>query len=162
MLEMAERLEANAILDRLVSSGETFDRADAKRLIALIPAKRRRTRLSLIGKVSKSGGNFNGHAAGVGDVNLKEADKEKKASLNELPEHRIGGYVVTHEPGSIEIKLMWADTYEDQSGKACELTYDLKGEPEELQLLQVKTLNLILLKLRYFSYAPWKKPAPAI
>ncbi len=38
-MTLAERLEANAILDRLVAGGPTFFVSDARRLIALIPMR---------------------------------------------------------------------------------------------------------------------------
>jgi hypothetical protein len=65
-----------------------------------------------------------GHSPGLGDVELKEEAKEKKFTLNVPASHKIGGYVVTHTPGSINIELMWAETMMDQTGLSCLLVYD--------------------------------------
>jgi hypothetical protein len=43
-MNVQTRLEANAILDRLVADGSTFSRDDARRLIELIPVRGLRSR----------------------------------------------------------------------------------------------------------------------
>ncbi|MCB8823314.1 hypothetical protein [Microvirga rosea] len=152
------RLEANAIIDRLVMDGATFSSNDARRLIELIPVAPS-TRLSFKGSVKSRGSGFKGHAAGIGDVEMKGETKEKTLSLNVPTSHKIGGYIVTHTPGSIGVELMWGETQPDQTGQSCSLVYDVKtGEPQEMLLASQKSLSLLFFTFSYVSFVPWKKP----
>ncbi|MBO1909661.1 hypothetical protein J4G37_33285 [Microvirga sp. 3-52] len=100
-----------------------------------------------------------GHSPGLGDVELKEEAKEKKFTLNVPASHKIGGYVVTHTPGSINIELMWAETKMDQTGLSCLLVYDgASKEPKELRIAAQRSLSLLFLTFNYISYVPWKHP----
>jgi hypothetical protein len=117
-MNVQTRLEANAILDRLVADGPTFSRNDARCLIELIPVAPR-SRFAFKGIFKGPSSNIRGHAAGHGDVELKGESKEKTITLNVPASHRIGGYVVMHTPGSIYIELMWAETKMDQA--ACSI-----------------------------------------
>jgi len=158
-LEM--RLEAHAILDRLVQKGETFSRDDALRLIGLIPVVPRK-RISLTGVFKSRGPGLRGRAAGIGDVELHGERREKQVSWNAPSAHRIGGYVVVHTPGRIGIDLMWSETREDQSGQGCALLYDPEtGEPQEMEISVQRTVTLLFIRLAYISYVPWKKPDAA-
>ena len=157
-LTVEARLEAHALLDRLVQDGETFAREDARRLIALIPVSPRR-RLSFTGLFQGRGPGQRGQAAGIGDVEVDGEGREKQVSWNAPSVHRIGGYGATHTPGQIAIELMWAETREEQSGQSCLLLYDpVTGEPRAMQIAVQRTLTLLLLRLAYVSYVPWKKP----
>jgi hypothetical protein len=150
------RLEANAILDRLVANGATFCRDDARRLIELIPVARS-SRFSFRGKIIGRGPSLKGRAAGIGDVRVEGEEQEKNFALNAPTTHRIGGYVVTHTPGQIAIELMWSDTKIDQTGQSCLLTYDGNtGEPETMLLSKQATLTLLFMSFAYVSYIPWK------
>jgi len=155
------RLEVNAIIDRLVADSSTFSRSDARRLINLIPVTPR-PRFSLKGIFQGGRSGFRGHAAGLGDVELKEEANEKKITLNIPVSHKIGGYVVTHTPGAVNIELMWAESKEDQSGQSCILVYDVATkQPKEMRIAAQKTLPLLFLIIKYISYIPWKRPNPA-
>ncbi|WP_200879352.1 hypothetical protein [Microvirga sp. BSC39] len=160
-LDVAARLEAHTLLDRLVEDGETFARDDAVRLIGLIPVAPRR-RFSFTGVFKSRGPGLRGQAAGIGDVELDGESREKQVSWNAPSAHRIGGYGVTHTPGQIGIELMWAETREEQSGQSCLLLYDpATGEPQAMQIAVQRTLTLLFLRLAYVSYVPWKKPSTA-
>ena len=160
-METNTRLEANAIIDRLVMDGPTFSADDARRLIELIPVAPS-TRLSFIGSFKSRGSGFKGHAAGVGDVQMNEEGNEKSLSVNVPASHKIGGYVATHTPGSIHIELMWRETRVDQTGQSCSLVYDIKTrEPQELLLASQRSLTLLFFTFRYISLVPWKKPGSA-
>ncbi|WP_205772525.1 hypothetical protein [Microvirga calopogonii] len=157
---MQTRLEANAILDRLVADGSTFPRNDARRLIDLIPVTPS-SRFAFKGIFKGPYSRIRGHSPGLGDIELKEEAKEKTITLNVPASHRIGGYVVTHTPGSINIELMWAETKADQTGLSCLLVYHGPTmEPEELRIAAQKSLSLLFLTINYVSYVPWKKPGP--
>ncbi|UVF22485.1 hypothetical protein HPT29_025370 (plasmid) [Microvirga terrae] len=157
-LETSARLEAHALLDRLTIDGATFSREDARRLIALIPVTPRR-RFSFTGLFQGRGPGFRGRAAGVGDVELDGESKERRVSWNTPMSYRIGGYVVTHTPGQILIDLMWIATREDLSGQSCQLVYDTEtGEPRAMEISVQRTLTLLVIRLAYISYVPWKTP----
>lgn len=160
-MNVQTRLEANAILDRLFADGSTFLRNDARRLIELIPVTpSSRFAFKGIFKGPRSG--IRGHSPGLGDIELKEEAKETTITLNVPASHRIGGYVVTHTPGSINIELMWAETKADQTGLSCLLLYHgPTKEPEELRIAAQKSLSFLFLTLNYVSYVPWKKPGAA-
>jgi hypothetical protein len=160
-MNVQTRLEANAILDRLVTDGSTFPRNDARRLIELIPVTPP-SRFAFKGIFKGPGSSLRGHSPGLGDVDLKGEAKEKTVALNVPASHRIGGYVVTHTPGSINIELMWAETKADQTGLSCLLVYDgLTNEPEELRIATQKSLSLLIFTFNYVSYVAWKKPGLA-
>jgi hypothetical protein len=160
-MESDGRLEANAVLDRLVADGATFCRDDARRLIELIPVAPN-SRFSFRGKISGRGPHLKGHAAGVGEVRLKGEEYEKHFALNTPTSHRIGGYVVTHTPGQIAIELMWSDTKIDQTGQSCLLTYDINtSEPDAMLLAKQATLTLLFMSFSYVSYVPWKAGVPS-
>jgi len=160
-LDAAARLEAHALLDRLVEDGKTFARDDAVRLIGLIPVAPHR-RFSFTGVFKSRGPGLRGRAAGIGDVEVDGEGREKQVSWNAPSVHRIGGYLVTHTPGQIGIELMWAETREGQSGQSCLLLYDpATGEPQAMQIAVQRTLTLLFLRLAYVSYVPWKKPGAA-
>ncbi len=153
------RLEAHALLDRLTRDGPTFSREDARLLIALIPVAPRR-RFSFSGVFKSRGPGFRGQAAGIGDVETDEEGREKQVSWNAPSVHRIGGYRVTHTPGQIGIDLLWIATREDLSGQSCQLLYDTEsGEPQAMEISVQRTLTLLVIRLAYISYVPWKTPS---
>jgi hypothetical protein len=157
-LTVEARLEAHALLDRLVQDGETFSRDDAVRLIGLIPVAPPR-RLSFTGLFQGRGPGLRGRAAGVGDVELDGEGREKRVSWNTPPVHHIGGYLVTHTPGQLVIELLWIATREDASGQSCQLLYDADtGKPRAMEISVQKTLTLLFIRLAYISYVPWKTP----
>ena len=131
-LDPALRLQAHALLDRLVGEGATFSSGDARRLIALVPMTRA-SRFSFVGTLMGRGGRLRGDAAGVGPVDLAGEARDKRLSWRAPRLYRLGGYEVTHTPGEIGISLMWHETRIDQSGQSCVLVYDaVTGEPREM------------------------------
>jgi hypothetical protein len=155
-MDIDARLEANAILDRLVADSATFCRDDARRLIDLIPVAHS-SRFSFRGKITRRAPGLKGRAAGVGDVKVEGERHEKDFTLNAPATYRIGGYLVTHTPGQIAIELMWSDTKVDQTGQSCLLTYDsITGQPDMMLLAKQATLTLLFISFAYVSYVPWK------
>jgi hypothetical protein len=149
-IDLKARLEAHAILDRLVADGPTFPVGDARRVIELIPVAPS-SRISFTGA--------KGHAAGIGDINLEGEEKRTTFTLNVPASHRIGGYVVTHTPGHLDIELMWAETRADQTGQSCSLLYDISTkEPEEMRIAVQKSLTVLFITFNYVSLVPWKTP----
>lgn len=157
-IDLNARLEAHAILDRLVADGPTFPVGDARRIIELIPVAPS-SRISFTGVFRRRGPGAKGHAAGVGDINLEGEEKQTTFTLNVPASHRIGGYVVTHTPGHLDIELMWAETRADQTGQSCSLLYDISSkEPEEMRIAVQKSLTVLFITFNYISFNPWKMP----
>jgi hypothetical protein len=157
-MEIHTRLEAHAIIDRLVTDDPTFSADDARRLIELIPVAPS-TRISFKGSFKSRGSGFKGHAAGIGDVEMKGEAKEKTFTLNLPASHKIGAYVVTHTPGSVDIELMWGETRVDHTGQSCSLIYDAStGEPREMRIAVQKSLTILFITFNFVSLVPWKKP----
>ncbi|SCZ12727.1 hypothetical protein [Microvirga guangxiensis] len=157
-IKLNARLEAHAILDRLVADGPTFSLEDACRLIDLIPIAPR-SRFSFTGALRKRGPGAKGHAAGIGDVNLEGETEQTTFTLNAPASYRIGGYVVTHTPGHLDIELMWAETQADRTGQACSLIYDVStSKPEEMRIAVQKSLTVLFVTFNYISFVPWKTP----
>lgn len=100
-----------------------------------------------------------GHAAGIGDVNIEGEEKKKTYSLNVPKQERIGGYKIEHYAGDMVIALMWAGTYEDNSGKECILRYDKRTkQPIELKLIVERGISFFGLCLYLSVPTRWKKP----
>ena len=83
-LDPALRLEAHALLDRLVGEGATFSSGDARRLIALVPMTRA-SRFSFVGTLIGRGGRLRGDAAGVGPVDLDGGGRGTSACRGKRP-----------------------------------------------------------------------------
>jgi hypothetical protein len=157
-IDLKARLEAHAILDRLVADGSTFPVGDARRLIELIPVAPSSC-ISFTGGFRRRGPGAKGHAAGIGDISLEGEEKQTTFTLNVPASHRIGGYVVTHTPGHLDIELMWSVTRADQTGQSCSLLYDVSTkEPEEMRIAVQKSLTVLFLTFNYISFIPWKMP----
>jgi hypothetical protein len=160
-LDLTDRLEAHALLDRLVADGPTFPAGDARRLIDLIPVAPS-SRISFRGVFTGHSPGTKGHAAGIGDVALEKEAKQTTFTLNVPASHRVGGYVVTHTPGHLEIELMWAETKADKTGQSCCLVYDVgTKEPQEMRIAVQKSLTVLFITFNYISTIPWKTPASA-
>jgi hypothetical protein len=157
-IDLNARLEAHAILDRLVADGPTFLVSDARRLIDLVPVAPS-SRISFIGVFKRRGPGAKGHAAGIGDINLEGEEKQSTFTLNVPASYRIGGYVVTHTPGHLDIELMWSETRADRTGQSCSLIYDVgTKEPEEMRIAVQKSLTVLFITFNYISTVPWKMP----
>jgi hypothetical protein len=86
-------------------------------------------------------------------------EKQSTFTLNVPASHRIGGYVVTHTPGHLDIELMWAETRADRTGQSCSLIYDVgTKELEEMRIAVQKSLTVLFITFNYISTVPWKTP----
>ncbi|KMO36750.1 hypothetical protein ACQVP2_13260 [Methylobacterium aquaticum] len=157
-MTLAERLEANAILDRLVADEPTFSVGDARRLVALLPMRKPRRFTVLVG-LGLPGTKTRGQAAGHGEVEMEEPGETKTWSSDPTPVLKIGGYAITHVPGSITIALMWSQTKLDQSGQSCGLLYDTAtGEPREMVIARQVAWQVLIFMFATTRYVPWKTP----
>jgi hypothetical protein len=76
--------------------------------------------------------------------------------------HKIGGYLVTHTPGNLDIELMWAETRADRTAQSCSLVYDISTkEPEEMRIAVQKSVTMLFITFNYISLIPWKIPDTA-
>lgn len=154
-LSMQDRFEVNAIIERIVEPSEFFSASDALRLIEIFPTTPRR--LGFQARYESEGPGVQGHAAGVGDVQIDGDKKAKEINLNDPVTHRVGGYKIAHHPGRLLIKLMWADTRPDRSGQYCAIRYNPRDRSNLRMLISVeKELNLGFLTLGYATMVPWK------
>jgi hypothetical protein len=153
-IDLNARLKAHAILDRLVADGPTFLAEDARRLIDLIPvAPSSRISFTSVFRTREPGAK--GHAAGIGDINLEGEEKQTTFTLNVPASHRIGGYVVTHTPGHLDIELMWSETRADRTGQSCSLIYDVgTREPQKMRIAVQMSLRVLFITFNYISLVP--------
>ena len=158
-LDPALRLEAHALLDRLVGEGSHL-------LIRRCPAPDRACADDTSLPVLVCGHSHRAAAAACAGMppasarsTWKGRARDKRLSWKAPRLYRIGGYEVTHAPGEIGISLMWHETRIDQSGQSCVLVYDaITSEPREMLIARHRVLRLFVLRLGYVSYIPWKTP----
>lgn len=106
-LPLEIRLEANALIDRLVADDiDTFDPAEASRLLELIPWERRRRWFAFSLRGQLPGGTTKGHAAGFGTAEMENDGRSIEVNFNGDLVWRIGCYNVAHRPGETTIVLM--------------------------------------------------------
>ncbi|MCB4767457.1 hypothetical protein LGR54_02465 [Ancylobacter sp. Lp-2] len=131
----------HALLDGLVEDGDSFDTATAAELIARVPITLKSSPFQF--KSAWNGSTTqSGYAAGVGQSSIKEKE-EKSVEIGTDRRWRIGGYKIEHEPGQLDIELMWADTKLDPTGSLCRLTYDPPSRrPLMLYLGEQRALKL--------------------
>lgn len=154
-----DRLVIHALIDGLVADGPTFDARAAEDLISRLPFSSRSSALQIMGSWRGSD-TTTGHAAGVGNASVTD-ETDKAISVGTDGRWRIGGYKIDHSPGTIEIALMWEDTFEDASGKVCQLTYDPVTK-RPLAMLLARDLSFAIgpLHVTYGrKFDPWKLPA---
>jgi hypothetical protein len=159
-MNVAERLEANAILDRLLDEEgpATFSVADAQRLIVLLPVTGRNW-FGIEANWRSSGSATSGLAAGgLGEVSADDV-REGSFKLGPGNELRIGGYKLHHWPGTIEIDHLWGDTREIEDQRQAVLRYKRPATPIVLELLVPKCFRLGPLSISKLVAQPWKTPA---
>ncbi|GAB4072889.1 hypothetical protein KHC28_08130 [Ancylobacter sonchi] len=136
-----DRLVIHALLDDLVEDGTSFDTTKATQLIARVPITQKSSPFQFRSAWNSSTSQ-SGYAAGIGQSSIKE-DEEKSVEIGADRRWRIGGYKIEHEPGQLDIELMWADTKRDPTGSLCRLTYDPpSGRPSMLYLGEQRGLKL--------------------
>lgn len=162
-LPLQIRLEANALIDRLVADDiGTFDPAEASRLLDLIPCERRRQWFAFSLRGQMPGGTTTGHAAGIGTAEMENDGRSIEVNFNGDLVWRIGGYTVTHRPGEMTIGLMM--DVNPLTAEECFLVYRDQYKPLRLE---VKTQRGFTLPLGRFSFElsipgrqVWKHPHP--
>jgi hypothetical protein len=169
-MDQTARLEAHALVERLVADGDTFDPADAATLVELIPcAERRRTPFASLGLRGRlPGGRMSGRAAGVGDISIQDdRGRDVSCTSDGLPVWRVGAYKVMHVPGTVTIEdaLERAEPLELAAGVQrgrCELRYGPTG-PEAIYQEEVRSVTLLgFLQVAKSTFVVWKRPAATL
>ncbi|WP_404378619.1 hypothetical protein [Caenispirillum salinarum] len=152
-------MEAHAILDRLLDdASDVFDRADAARLVGLIPAERRSRwwpTFEFLGRWS--GGATRGAAAGVGDVSLEDGEQAVEFTAGGDVLWRIGGYKVTHRHGILTITQMMRE----DDGPECHLRYRGQADPHVLEIVVDRAVRFGPVTFTVGLPQVWKRPATA-
>lgn len=160
-MEQAARLEAMAIIGRLTADGETFDRADADRLREILPPSAEARFFSFKSRYSGPGTRLSGHAAGLGDVSMRQDVDWSAGRDNGV---RIGSWLVTRHKHAVEIADMWAETNFGKPNQTCRVVYR-GGTAVRMDMEQPRTVSVPLpftkarmhLSIGGF-WAPWKTP----
>ncbi|QFR34015.1 hypothetical protein [Ancylobacter sp. TS-1] len=158
-ISLEDRLAINALVDALVADGDRFDTAQAVELITKLPVSPRSSPFGFSARVSGEG-TSQGYAAGIGNTSVT-SDETKTFTAGSDRRWRIGGYAIEHKPGLIEISLLWEDTLEDRTGKACRLTYDpASRQPIAMLLARELSVSIGPLFVTYGRvFDAWKRPA---
>lgn len=156
------RLEANSLIDRLVADhGDTFDRAEATRLLQLIPAQPKSRWFGLEVRGFRSGGSHQGMAAGAGQVSVPGEDQSFEFTIDGDVLWRIGGYKVTHRTGELAIGLMM--DVDPLNSRRCFLIYSDAAAPLRLDVQVNRALTIPLGFGEFVLSLPgrrvWKRPA---
>lgn len=160
-LPLKIRLEANALIDRLVADDvDTFDPADAARLLDLIPCDRRRRWFAFSLRGQLPGGTTKGHAAGIGTAEMENDGRSIEVNFNGERLWRIGGYKVTHYPGELTIGLMM--DVNPLTAEECFVVYRDRDKPLRLELATERGFTLPLGRFSFQLSIPgrqvWKRP----
>lgn len=169
-MDINTRYEIMALIEKLTDNASpTFNAADARRLIALVPEDK-----SLFGNSSISytrsthTSTFKGYAAGFGNAEIPNHPKGTTTSEWKTGEkHLIGGFTIVHWRGALDIQHMWANTHEDQTEQRVQLRYNRRtGEPKDLRLWARYAflsgnpgIRLFQLNFHLYHWTPWKLPA---
>lgn len=156
------RLEAMAIIEKLVADGDAFDPADAERLAAILPPAPPKRRFPFMAHYQGPGPKISGVAAGGGDVNMRQHVDWQVGSDDVI---RVGSWVVERGSNVVEIADMWAGTNDEKPGQKCRILYR-GGRAEGMEMAHPRvfetpipftggmTFTLILGE----SWVPWKSP----
>ncbi|ACL94514.1 hypothetical protein [Caulobacter vibrioides] len=159
-MDQASRLRSSALVEVLTRDGDTFPIAAGRELISLIPVSSglgAPLRIDTAWQGPTSG--MAGAAAGVGTVALSGEGEDRRWSFGSPPIWRCGLYTLCHRPGRLQIEQLFADTFEDQTGRAFVLQYDRRtGRPTRLLLQVEQALSLGPIRLGLARFRDWKRP----
>lgn len=163
-----EKMEANNLIEEITSAkSDFFSASKAKRLIEIVPVSPHKG-FTIKASYNGSSNSSEGYSPGIGNVSLPDEEEKKEWSFNEPKIERVGGYKIEHsDKGFMVISQMWADTYEDATGRRCRLDYNFASkEPEELLLQQEKSFTfpwpLSSLTVSSLSFVKWKLPSNSL
>ena len=155
-MNLNDRMEANAIIERMTDGSPHFAEADAHRLMELIPVSRG-SRFQLRISRMKSSSSQEGYAAGIGNVSVKD-DKRERADtvIGGEPVWRCGVYQASHSPGHLSIRKMMPGALGDHEA---ELRYGWRnGGKLTLHCNEPLALKLGIFLLLFTCWPVWKTP----
>lgn len=152
--------EINALIEDITDpSATTFDPEKARRLVALIPAQKQPL-FSLSHRYNRKASDTTGYVPGIGTMTFGGGKSPVTIQYGPPVVQRIGGYKITHSPGSMNIALLWADTQQDQTGQSCVLRYRVRnGKPIVLKAAQSMGFRVGDEDIAFTYYKAWKYPA---
>lgn len=156
-----DKLTVAAALDRIIyGSPDTFSIDDAELLHNVIPVQKK-SPFYVFFRMPKPGGSATGHAAGIGNIDLKEDSRDFKAEYGQDKVIRIGQYKLSRDKAGIEITRMMATEETDGHERAL-LTFTPTGEPTALkfQVPHEIVIPLIIfnIKMGVYRWTDWKFP----
>lgn len=160
-MDLTSRLRSSALVEVLTRDGDSFPVAAARELISLVPVSSGvgaplRIDTQYQGPTSAA----EGSAAGVGTVSLPGESEARRWTFGSAAVWRCGLYRLRHRPGRLEIEQLFADTFEDQTGRAFDLQYDRHtGHPTLMRLQVEQAVYLGPIRLGFARLKPWKRPA---
>lgn len=166
-----DRFALNAILERILADGETFDPADAMALIQAVPLTKPGIPFRWKYSGTSRGRGVEGYASGLGNVSDDRERKVEKEGGFGSDALRVGGYKLIHRPGEILIELMWSDHRRlldrgDGPSQSAVLRYNrLTKQPKDLRIERIVPFTLrwpfprITFQFDLARFVPWKVPA---
>ncbi|MFC3227211.1 hypothetical protein ACFOGJ_08225 [Marinibaculum pumilum] len=153
-MDQANRLVVAAHIKAIADSADTFDAARADAIDRLLQNLEAPKVVLKLGAVTESESQ-EGHAAGVGDVEIPGERRRRSLSVGER-ELRCGAYVVTRcGPQAYEIRHVMEVDAESEAGELMQLAR-LNGR-WEARLNQPRRLVLGFLVVQFGNrFVPWK------
>lgn len=156
-----DKLTVAATLDRIIySSPDTFSIDDAKLLHNIIPMQKK-SPFYVFFRMPSPGGHTTGHAAGIGNIDLKESSREFKAEYGADKLIRIGQYKLSRDRAGIQITRMMSRE-EDDSHERALLTFTPSGDPLTLKFQVPHEIIIPLIvfniKMGVYRWVDWKFP----
>lgn len=160
-MDIVARLRASALVEALTADGDSFPADAARELVGLVPVSRRRASpLRMVVAAKGPGSAIEGAAAGGGTASLAQDDEVRRWSLGEPVAWRCGLYKIEHERGRMMLSQLWADTHEDETGRACLLLYGARdGRLRRLDLQVEHAIGLGPVRFAFRRFERWKRPA---
>jgi len=169
-MNIEDRFEINAAIERLVADGPVFDPKDAAVLIAKVPHTGvGGVEFRFDGDSPRTG--FEGVLAGMGRLR-DEAPSRSTKRVSTVPEPvRVGGYKIWHRTGGVVIELMWADTDLGTDGRRRDgtsiiLDYNRRTRTATgLRISRLLPIELVFwpkprisVRFEIQTFVAWKKP----
>lgn len=154
-----DKMTVAAALDRIIyDDPETFRKEDAEFLRDIIPIQRKRWFGASI-SAKMPGGTTSGHAAGIGNVEMKDDGKEFNAEYGTDQCIRVGQYKLSRDSEGIQIWQMMTDQSDDEP-KGALLAFTQFGMPAELMVFAPYRMRIPLLvgsiSFQRQGWKPWK------
>lgn len=157
-----DRFQIAAAVDRLIYGDEAiFDPEDARLVLAQLPRKHSPwLQFGVAGKMS--GGSRKGFAAGVGDVRIKDRERQFEFHSASDAYSRAGQWklmwIGRRGRQYVEIEQVMADVTDE--GRGAMVCYDAAGEPLRMDIRVNRSFRLFWTPMLIVipGWKPWKRP----